>query len=98
MELAARGIVKRFPGVLALDDVAITLRGGEVHAVAGENGAGKSTLMSILSGALQPDAGTLLVDGREVEFKSPRDAHRQGIRMIHQELSLVRDLTVSDNI
>src|SRR4051812_21278404 len=98
MELVARGIVKGFPGVLALDDVGITLRGGEVHAVAGENGAGKSTLMSILSGATRPDSGTLSIDGREVIFRSPHDAHVHGIRMIHQELSLVPELTVSDNI
>lgn len=98
MKLTATGLVKRYPGVVALDDVSITLTGGEVHAVAGENGAGKSTLMQILSGAQQPDSGELRVDGRTVRFGSPRDAQAYGIRMIHQELNLVADLTVAENI
>ncbi len=98
MELAAESLVKRYPGVLALDGVSIAVRGGEVHAVAGENGAGKSTLMKILSGAVRPDAGTLTVDGRAVRFETPHDAHAAGIRMIHQELSLVPELSVAENI
>jgi ABC-type sugar transport system ATPase subunit len=96
--LSAAGLVKRYPGVLALDDVGIEIRGGEVHAVAGENGAGKSTLMQILSGALQPDAGSLSIDGAPVRFRSPRDARRRGIRMIHQELNLAPDLSVAANV
>ncbi len=98
MNLAAEQLVKRYPGVLALDGVSIDVHGGEVHAVAGENGAGKSTLMKVLSGATRPDAGTLRVDGRPVRFATPHDAHAVGIRMIHQELSLVPELSVAENI
>jgi ribose transport system ATP-binding protein len=98
VELVAHSLVKRYPGVLALDRVSLTVRGGEVHAVAGENGAGKSTLMQLLSGAIVPDGGAIEVDGRAVRFGSPRDAHACGIRMIHQELSLVPELTVAENI
>ena len=98
MELTANELVKRYPGVLALDGVSIAVRGGEVHAVAGENGAGKSTLMKVLSGAVAPDAGTLAVDGAVVRFEGPHRAHAAGIRMIHQELSLVPELSVAENI
>src|SRR2546423_4347806 len=96
--LAATSLVKRYPGVLALDGVSIPVRGGEVHAVAGENGAGKSTLMQILSGSTLPDEGTIDVDGQIVRLRSHHDAHSLGIRMIHQELSLVPELSVSENI
>src|SRR2546423_11102001 len=98
LDLTAKSLVKRYPGVLALDGVSIDFRGGEVHAVAGENGAGKSTLMHVLSGATQPDDGTIEIDGRVVRLTSPHDAHSLGIRMIHQELSLVPQLTVAQNI
>ena len=98
MQLVATSLVKRYPGVLALDHVSLTIQGGEVHAVAGENGAGKSTLMHILAGAVVPDDGTLAVDGAPLRFRSPRDAQMAGIRMIHQELNLVPDLTVADNV
>jgi ABC-type sugar transport system ATPase subunit len=98
VRLSAAGLTKRYPGVLALNGVGIDIAGGEVHAVAGENGAGKSTLMQILSGALQPDAGTLRIDDAPVRFRSPRDAQRRGIRMIHQELNLAPDLSVAENV
>ncbi len=98
VELAARDLVKRFPGVLALDGVSITVRSGEIHAVVGENGAGKSTLMKILSGASTPDGGELTLDGAPLQLESPRQAQRHGIRMIHQELSLVPELSVAENI
>ncbi len=98
MELVARSLVKRYPGVTALDDVSIELRGGEVHAIAGENGAGKSTLMAILSGAVRPDSGSISVDGVPVQFESPHAAQVHRIRMIHQELNLVPELTVAENI
>jgi ribose transport system ATP-binding protein len=98
VELAARDLVKRFPGVLALDGVSIDFRSHEIHAVVGENGAGKSTLMKILSGASRPDTGTLTVNGAPLQLDSPRQAQRHGIRMIHQELSLVPELTVAENI
>ncbi|HEU4990784.1 MAG TPA: sugar ABC transporter ATP-binding protein [Gemmatimonadaceae bacterium] len=98
MDLSADALVKRYPGVLALDGVSFAASGGEVHAVAGENGAGKSTLMKVLSGAARPDAGTLAVDGRSVRFESPHAAHAVGVRMIHQELSLVPELSVAENV
>ena len=98
MELVARDLVKRWPGVLALDGAGLAARGGRIHAVAGENGAGKSTLMGVLSGAVAPDSGTIAIDGRPARLASPRDAHALGIRMIHQELSLVPALTVAENI
>ncbi|MEI8367067.1 MAG: sugar ABC transporter ATP-binding protein [Planctomycetia bacterium] len=92
------GITKRFPGVVALDDVTLEVRAGEIHAICGENGAGKSTLMKILSGVYQPDAGVLEVDGRDTRFTGTRDAERAGIAIIHQELALVEDLPVAANV
>jgi ribose transport system ATP-binding protein len=96
--LEARNISKSFPGVVALDQVSLGVRGGGVHAVVGENGAGKSTLMKILSGVYRADAGRILLDGREVEFDSPRAAERAGVVIIHQELNLVPALSVAENI
>ncbi len=96
--LTASGIVKEFPGVRALDGVHLRARRGRLLALLGENGAGKSTLMNVLAGVLQPDAGSIALDGREVRFSSPRDAQRQGIGMIFQELNLVPHLSVAENI
>jgi ribose transport system ATP-binding protein len=96
--LEMRGIRKTFPGVVALDDVELALHAGEVHMLLGENGAGKSTLIKILSGALSKDAGQIFVDGRAVDVRDPRDAHRLGVRMIYQELTLVPQLSVAENI
>ena len=93
-----RGIVKRFPGVLANDRVDFDVRAGEVHALLGENGAGKSTLMRQLYGLYQPDHGEILVDGRPVSFRSPSDAIRAGIGMVHQHFMLVPTLTVAENV
>ena len=93
-----RGITKRFPGVVALEDVTLEVRRGELHAICGENGAGKSTLMKILSGVYQPDAGRLEVDGLPVRFTGTRSAERAGIAIIHQELALVEDLSVAANV
>jgi ribose transport system ATP-binding protein len=98
LALAMRGITKRFPGVVALDDVTLEVRRGELHAICGENGAGKSTLMKILSGVYQPDAGTLEVCGQPLRFAGTRDAERAGVAIIHQELALVEELTVAANI
>jgi len=91
-------IEKSFPGVQALSGCEFELRRGEVHALVGENGAGKSTMMKILSGVCQRDGGTLLYKGREVNFPNPKAAQEAGISMIHQELSLIPDLTVAQNI
>lgn len=91
-------ITKRFPGVLALNDVQFTLRRGEVHALLGENGAGKSTLMKILSGVYQPDEGEIVFEDQSVSFSEPLSAQRVGITIIHQEFNLFPDLTVEENI
>ncbi|SPT52827.1 Ribose import ATP-binding protein RbsA [Actinomyces bovis] len=96
--LEATGITKRFPGVLALDDVQFMLRPGEVHSLVGENGAGKSTLMKVLGGIHKPDAGSLKLYGRETNIDGPLDAQSKGISIIHQELNLMPDLTVAQNI
>ena len=91
-------IDKSFPGVHALKGVDFDLQRGEVHALMGENGAGKSTLMKVLSGVYQPDSGRILVDGQEVHLPTPKAAQDLGIGIIHQELALMRDLTVAQNI
>jgi general nucleoside transport system ATP-binding protein len=93
-----RGIVKRFPGALANDCVDFDVASGEVHALLGENGAGKSTLMRQLYGMYRPDSGEIAVDGRAVEFRSPADAIKAGIGMIHQHFMLVPTLTVAQNV
>lgn len=91
-------ITKRFPGVLANDRVSLTVRHGEVHCLLGENGAGKSTLISILSGMLRPDSGSIRVDGAEVGIRSPRDALRLGIGTVYQHSTLIPALTVLENL
>ena len=91
-------ITKRFPGVLANDDVSLELRSAEVHALIGENGAGKSTLMRVLYGMYPADAGRMVVRGREVKIASPRDAIALGIGMVHQHFVLVDPFTVTENI
>jgi ribose transport system ATP-binding protein len=96
--LEMRGITKRFPGVVALQDVSLTLRPGEVLALMGENGAGKSTLMKILGGAYAPDGGRIAVGGREVVLDGVKAAKRLGIALIHQELMLAPNLDVAGNI
>ncbi|MBI2975529.1 MAG: ABC transporter ATP-binding protein [Chloroflexi bacterium] len=93
-----RGIVKRFPGVLANDRVDFDLQAGEIHALLGENGAGKSTLMSVLAGLYKPEAGSIFVGGEPVSFNSPRDAIARGLGMIHQHFTLVPSQTVTENI
>ena len=93
-----RGIVKRFPGVLANDHTDFNLRQGEVHALLGENGAGKSTLMNVLAGLYKPDEGTICINGKPVVLNSPRDAIAAGLGMIHQHFMLVPTQTVTENI
>lgn len=96
--LQMKHITKRFPGVLALNDVQFTLRRGEVHALLGENGAGKSTLMKILSGVYQPDEGEIIFEDKPVSFSDPLSAQNVGITIIHQEFNLFPELTVEENI
>lgn len=93
-----RGITKRFPGIVANDNVNLQLKRGEIHALLGENGAGKSTLMSILFGLYQPDEGEILKDGKKVTINDPNDANALGIGMVHQHFKLVEVFTVLDNI
>ncbi len=96
--LQAEKITKEFPGVRALDNVDFDLRRGEIHAILGENGAGKSTLIKILGGVYLRDAGSVRINGKEVEFRTPREAQLEGLRVIHQELNLLRLLSVEENI
>ena len=96
--LELSGIVKRFPGVLALNGVDFDVRAGEIHALLGENGAGKSTLMKLLYGLYQADAGTIRINGETVSIHSPNDAIARGIGMIHQHFMLVPSLTVAENV
>ncbi len=96
--LQMRSITKAFGGVHALQSVDFDAHCGEVHALCGENGAGKSTLMKILAGAITADAGTISLDGRQVAYAGPREAEDQGIRIIHQELNLVPELSAAGNM
>ncbi|MFE2327141.1 ABC transporter ATP-binding protein [Streptomyces sp. NPDC059385] len=92
------GITKRYPGTLANDAVDLSVRRGEIHALMGENGAGKSTLMSVLYGTERPDAGTIRIHGREVDFSGPADAIAAGLGMVHQSFRLFDSLTVAENV
>ena len=96
--LVMRGVRQRFGATQALTGVDLAVRGGEVHGLVGENGAGKSTLMKVLSGALTPDEGDMLLDGEPYRPLSPADGRRAGVAMIYQELSLAPDLSVAENI
>jgi simple sugar transport system ATP-binding protein len=96
--LEMRGIVKRFPGVLASDHVDFDVKAGEIHALLGENGAGKSTLMKILYGLYQPDEGEVFLNGQPISINSPMDSTTHGIGMIHQHFMLVDNLTVAENV
>ena len=98
--LEMRDITKLFPGVRALDDVTMTVRRGDIHAICGENGAGKSTLMKVLSG-VHPHgtySGQILFEGEEMAFKDIKSSEGVGIVIIHQELALIPELSVEDNI
>src|ERR671911_2933827 len=92
------GITKRFPGVVANDDVTFEAAAGEVHALLGENGAGKTTLSNILTGLYRPDEGAIELFGEPVRFHSPRDALDAGIAMVHQHFRLVEPFSVAENV
>lgn len=96
--LTMRGITKEFPGVLALQGVDFDLRRGEVHALMGENGAGKSTLIKVLTGVEQPDSGTIELDGRPIQARSPLHSQQLGISTVYQEVNLCTNLSVAENI
>lgn len=96
--LELKNVSKSFPGVKALDGVDLDVRAGEVHALLGENGAGKSTLMKILAGIYQPDTGEVILEDQLVQMRTPLEARDQGVLLIHQELSLVPDMTVGENV
>ena len=91
-------ITKRFPGIVANDNITLQLRRGEIHALLGENGAGKSTLMSVLFGLYQPEEGVIKKDGQVVQIKDPNDANALGIGMVHQHFKLVECFSILDNI
>ena len=91
-------ITKRFPGIIANDNITLQLKKGEIHALLGENGAGKSTLMSVLFGLYQPEEGEIRMDGKKVEIRNPNDANALGIGMVHQHFKLVECFSVLDNI
>lgn len=96
--LELKNITKRFPGVLALDDVTLDVRPGEIHALVGENGAGKSTLIKCCTGAVVPDGGSIIVEGEAYTQMTPQLADKCGIAVIYQELNSVKDLSASENV
>src|SRR5688572_17301159 len=98
--LEMRGITKTFPGVKALQDVNLTVRRGEIHAICGENGAGKSTLMKVLSGVYPHGTyeGDIVLDGETAAFGTINDSEARGVVIIHQELALVPYLSIAENI
>ena len=98
MALEARHITKRFPSVVANDDVSIQLREGEILGLLGENGAGKSTLVKMLFGLYRPDEGEILIKGEQVNLRNPGDAIARGVGMVHQHFQLVPVFTVAENI
>ena len=96
--LALRGISRRFPGVIANDDISLTVHSGDILGLLGENGAGKSTLMKILAGLLVPDAGQIHWKGKPVAIQSPAVARQIGIGMVHQHFALFEGMTVAENV
>jgi ABC-type uncharacterized transport system ATPase subunit len=98
LRLELRQITKQYPGVLANDAVSLKVHPGEIHAVLGENGAGKSTLMKTIFGAVKPDSGEIVFNGREVQIKSPQAARALGISMVFQHFSLFDTLSVAENV
>ena len=97
-ELRVEHITKRFPGVLASDDISLTVGEHQILALVGENGAGKTTLMNMIMGLYQPDEGKIFINGEEVQLKTPNDAFDCGIGMVHQQYMLVPNMTVLENV
>ncbi len=97
-KLLMSGITKRFAGAIALDEASLSVRAGEAHALVGANGAGKSTLMNVLAGLVRRDAGAIAIDGASVEFHGPREARREGIGVVHQELNMLLSMSVAENV
>src|SRR5512135_3082670 len=93
-----QGIAKIFPGVVALEDVDFSLRKGEIHALMGENGAGKSTLIKVLTGVEQPDKGTIEMDGKLIQVRSPQHSQELGISTVYQEVNLCTNISVAENV
>ena len=96
--LEMKNITKTFPGVIALNNVSLQVKRGEIHALVGENGAGKSTLMKVLNGVYQADSGEILIDGQTVKIRNTTDAERLGIGLVFQECNLVNSLSVAENM
>ena len=96
--LTVKNITKTYPGVVALQNVSMSFEKGEVHALLGENGAGKSTLIKIISGAIEPDSGKILFNGREYSKLNPHLSRALGVAVIYQEFSLVEPLSVAQNV
>src|SRR5260221_944213 len=96
--MSAKGLVKRYGQVVALDGTDFELRAGEILAVIGDNGAGKSSLIKALSGATVPDEGEILLDGKPVRFRSPLDAREQGIETVYQELAVAPAMSIAENL
>src|SRR5512136_190715 len=93
-----QGITKSFPGVIALEDVDLVLRKGDIHALVGENGAGKSTLIKVLTGVEQPDKGTIELNGKLIQVRSPQHSQALGISTVYQEINLCTNISVAENI
>ena len=96
--LELKGIVKSFPGVLALDGIDFELKSGEVHAICGETGAGKSTLMKVVCGVHKQDKGTMKVNGKEADFQNPLEAYHSGVAIIFQETSLFEEMKIVEHV
>ncbi|CAG0975467.1 partial Fructose import ATP-binding protein FruK, partial [Anaerolineae bacterium] len=96
--LSMKGITKSFPGVIALEDVDFSLRKGEVHALMGENGAGKSTLIKVLTGVEHPDAGSIELEGKSIQVRSPQHSQEIGISTVYQEVNLCTNISIAENI